>query len=286
MPVPFNLHAVCAEPVADRAKDSAQRAFSGRKYGDVVHVARVMRDAKRTNDPVERLKRRVCEPLRRICSNANSVRNNAGSKVEHLCVLDQFAQASHNNRWRQTRIKVPDVALEAIARAARVARDPAADRGASVRRSPPANGAAGVRVHAAHHDRLQNPDERVMDVLIRPLARFVRVAPFLRGGVVTALDFVRRGVKIFQDRLQFFDAFGLCQFDPRRAAVGVVVIMPVVRCVYLVDRRSAILRGDEGLPEIVNSVHRDLTSFWPDGFPCAPACAGEYSSAPLWPIFS
>ena len=135
----------------------------------------------------------------------------------------------------------PDIAAELILCALVVVQHPALYGLPCVVRAPPAYAPAAVIVHAAHHDRLQNLDERVVNVLVGPLDRLADYAP-LPGTRVPALGYVRRLLleAVKENLSQILYAFGLGLLHPSCASVRAVVRFPMVGTVYLVNRKAEV----------------------------------------------
>ena len=111
----------------------------------------------------------------------------------------------------------------------RVLLHPSFDCLPGVMRSAVLNAAATVRVHPAHDDGLDDLDEGVMDILVRPLLRLADCPPF-PGAYVPALGDVRLLLleAVDQDFPQLSDALLLGLLNPGRCGVRPVMGVPMV----------------------------------------------------------
>lgn len=128
-----------------------------------------------------------------------------------------------------------DVAAQFVLRTFWVVFHPVLDCFSGVVRSSVSDTAATVEIHTCHHFRLQNLNERVMNILVGPLSRLADGTPFLRAGVPTLRNVWFFRFKAFDDDFpQFSNAFLFCFLYPSSAFVWAVVGSPVMCAVYLV----------------------------------------------------
>ena len=200
LPVGFEFKLMGVQPVLHDDAEFPQLPFIRAKYRDIIHVACVvLAQTALTNQLVEGLQGCVGEPLRRVRANEDAILNDAPNQVEDAPVFEKLPHPSHNDLWLQAFVEMVDVAAELVLRAFRIVRHPVLDSLALLMQSSAADAPAAVKIHAAHHLGLQNLDERVMDILVRPLSRFADGAPFLRAGVPTPRNVRFLWLKAFDD---------------------------------------------------------------------------------------
>ena len=101
------------QPLFDHKPELSQLALVAREHGDVIHVANVVLDleAALTYQVVERLKRCVREPLRRVRADLYAVLDNPPNEIQHTRVFDKLAHTCHDDLRLQAVVEVIDVAL-------------------------------------------------------------------------------------------------------------------------------------------------------------------------------
>lgn len=151
-------------------------------------------------------------------------------------VFNQMPHTVHHNIGFKTVVEMVNVSAQLVPRAFRVFSHPALNSCSCVMRASAANAAATVMVHTSHENRLQDLNERVMYVLVRPLRRFTYGAPLPSAHVPSLRNVRRLWFKALDDDTpQFFNAFTLCFLHPSCASVRAVVGAPVMSVVYFVD---------------------------------------------------
>ena len=200
LPVGFEFKLMGVQPVLHDDAEFPQLPFVRAKYRDVIHVARVvLAQTALTNQLVEGLQGCVGEPLRRVRTDEDAILNDAPNQVEDAPVFEKLPHPSHNDLWLQAFVEMVDVAAELVLRTLHIVRHPVLNSLALLMRTSAADAPAAVKIHAAHHLGLQNLDERVMDILVRPLSRFADGAPFLCAGIPTPRNMRFLWLKAFDD---------------------------------------------------------------------------------------
>lgn len=262
------------QPLLDSNSELPQFSLAAGKHGDVVHIADIVLrlETALSYHVVKRLERRVGEPLRGICSDFYAIFDNAPDDVQHPGVFDERPHAVHDDLRLQGGVKVVDVALQAVFRTFWVVLHPSRNRFASVVGAATLDTSTGVFIHSAHERLLDSLDDRMVDVLVRPLLRLVGITPFLCAGVIAPLRSEWRLVEtLLHNSPQFFHAVWLRGLDPCSAFIRRVVVMPVVGPVNFVYRCAQVLIRDYEGPEIVKAYHREcLPPFSCTVFPTPP----------------
>lgn len=200
LPVGFEFKLMGVQPVLHDDAEFPQLPFVRAEHRDIVHIARiVLTQTALTNQLVEGLQGRVGEPLRRVRANEDAILNDAPNQVEDAPVFEKLPHPVHNDLRLQTFVEMMDVAAELVLRTFRIVRHPILDSLTLLMRASASDAPAAVKIHAAHHLGLQNLDERVMDILVRPLSRFADGAPFLCAGVPTPRNVRFFWLKAFDD---------------------------------------------------------------------------------------
>ena len=173
LPVALQLHAVVIEPLLDHQPELPQLPLVRPEDREVVHVAQIMRYAVAAlaDHVVERLQGGVGEPLRGVGSDEDAVPHHAPDQVEDAPVFHELPHAIHHDLRLQALVEVPNVEGHAVAGAFRVFLHPPLYRCLAVVGATASDASGGVLVHASHHDRLEDADQGVVDVLVGPLDR-------------------------------------------------------------------------------------------------------------------
>ena len=237
LPVGFEFKLMGVQPVLHDNAELSQLPFVRAEYRDVVHVAGIVpAQTALTNQPVKRLQGRIGEPLRCVRPNEDAIFDYTPNQVEYPPVFEKLPHPSHDDLRLQTLVEVVDVAAKLVLRAFQVVHHPVLDCLPLMVRSSVADAAAAVEIHAAHHLRLKNLDERVVDVLVGPLRGFADRSPLLRTGVPAARDVRCFRFKALDDDFpQLDNSLGFCFLHPCSAFVRAVMRSPVMSAVHLVD---------------------------------------------------
>ena len=98
LPIAFQFQIVPFEPVVNFPFQLAELTLICSEYRQIVHITDVMRTASALTDQnIERLERRIREPLRRICSDFDSVLDNAPDKVERSVIFNKMPHPFHDD---------------------------------------------------------------------------------------------------------------------------------------------------------------------------------------------
>lgn len=272
LPIVFEPELMGVQPSLHEHTQLFELALARPKDSQVVHVADiVLAQPALTDEPVHRLQDRVGKPLRGVGPNLYAVLYDAPDEVENAMVFNELAHTVHHDLRLQAVVEMPDVSAELILRPARVFVHPDLDGFPGVMRTTVADAPAAVVIHAAHEHWLQDLNQRVVDVLVRPLGRLTDRAP-LPGAGVPPLGHMRfLLLETGDDDLpQLHDALLLRFLHPCSDGVRTVVCAPVVGAVHLVDGKQQVVIRYELLKEILCSLHRDVPPFSCTGFPAPP----------------
>ena len=291
LPVAFELEAVVIEPLFDHYAEFPQLSLVRPKNREVVHVAQIMRHAVAAlaDQVIERLQGGIGEPLRRIGSDDDAILHHSPNQVEDAGVFHQMPHAVHDYLWLQALIEVPNVERHAVFRPLRVVLHPPLYRRLAVVRPTAADAAGAVFVHASQHDRLEDADQRMVNVLVGPLDRLADRPPLLRVRVIPLRDLRRLLDKAVLDHLpEVRPPLRMVFLHPRRTVVRAMVCPPMVASVDIAEGTVQILVGKHLFPKVVDSVHRDFVppfscTDFPTTYPWPAGCRSRdtlYSSAP------
>jgi len=272
LPIVFEPELMGVQPCLHEHTQLFQLALARPKDGQVVHVADiVLAQPALTDEPVHRLQDRVGKPLRGVGPNLYAVLYDAPDEVKNAAVFDKLAHTVHHDLRLQAVVEMPDVSAELILRPARVFVHPDLDGFPGVMRTTVADAPAAVVIHAAHEHWLQDLNQRVMNILVRPLGRLADRAPLPGAGVPPLGHMGLLLLETVDDDLpQLHDALLLRLLHPCGAGVRTVVRTPVVGAVHLVDGKQQVVIRYELLKEILCSLHRDVPPFSCTGFPAPP----------------
>lgn len=231
LPVTLELQAVRVQPLFDEQAELLQLSLVRSEYRQVVHIPDVVLAVPALPDQVvQRLEKRVRKPLRRVCADLDTIGSYPLDQIQDSPVFDQALHPLADASGLQTVVEMADVSAQFVLRSPPVLSDPELDRLSRLRSTPAADAPAAVRIHAAHHDWLQHLDQSMMDVLIRPLDRFVDLTPFFGAYVPAHRHFRRmRSEPVLDDCSQFVYSVVYGLFDPCCAVVRLVIREPVVR---------------------------------------------------------
>lgn len=251
LPIPFEPQTKLLEPRLHPVDRPVKLALVRSESGHVVHVPYIMLDAEvlLPQRVVERLQDGVGVPLRGVRADEDAVFDGRLDQTEDAVVLDKLAHTIHDHFGRQAVVKVVNITLIAILSPFLIAFDPFLDGLSRKIGTPAANTSATIRVHPAHKDRLDCLDQSMMDILVWPLTRLVNIPPLLRARVIPP-DMPGLGLyeARLEDTLQILDALLLGLLDPKRAAIDVMLFVPMMRAVDLFDRPPEIFLRDNGGP--------------------------------------
>ena len=98
MPIAFQFQIVPFEPAVNFPFQLAELTLICSEYRQIVHITDVMRTASALTDQnIERLERRIREPLRRKCSDFDPVLDDAPDKVKRSVIFNKMPHPLHDD---------------------------------------------------------------------------------------------------------------------------------------------------------------------------------------------
>lgn len=273
LPVSFQSELVFVQPMLYKVFQLTKLAFVRPEHSYVVHISRcVFAQTTFTDKPIKRLQNGIRKPLRGIRANQNAIFDDTPNQVKDTSVFEKLPHTVHNNLRLQTVIEVVNIAAELVFRSFRVIIHPPFDCLSCVVRTSFSDTAATVIIHSSHQFRLQNLNERMVNILVRPLRWFTDSAPFPCACVPTLCHVRCFCFKAVNDDFpQFYNTLRFCFLHPSGAGIRAVVCSPMMCAVHFLNGAYQILIGDEFLKEVSYSFHRDsIPPFSITGFPTLP----------------
>ena len=191
---------------------------------------------------VKRLQCDVCKPLRSICTDQDPVFDHSPYQIEHPIIFDKFSHSCHDNLRFQAVVEMPDISGQLVPCALFIFLHPFLYGALAIMRATTFNAPAAEIVHSAHEYWLQNLDQSMVHILIRPLDRLRNGSMLLSAGVIPFFNARRLLFKTFFDHFpELLDALRFCLLHPCRAWIRSVVCSPMVGFIYFIYGFAQIL---------------------------------------------